>query len=87
MPAAALLPAAAAALSAALWLRGPSVPYLVAGAVATAAAIVAAWRSGRGFGWIAAFAVAATAFATPAIVTQRELGHMTANWERHAAEA
>jgi hypothetical protein len=84
--AAALLPAAAAALSAAVWLRGPSVPYLVAMAVATAAALVAAWRTRRGFGWIAAFAAAAIAFGTPAIVTQRELADMAADRERHTAE-
>src|SRR5687768_11991653 len=51
-----------AVLSAALWLRTPSVPYLAACAVATAASLAVALASGTRRRWVAGYVFAMAAF-------------------------
>jgi len=80
--------AAGAALGcAALWLRAPSVPYLIACALATAVTGVLTLRLQGRCRWAAAFVVAAAAVCATAAVSQRAIWRAEHRWPAEAASA
>jgi two-component system, NtrC family, nitrogen regulation sensor histidine kinase NtrY len=81
-----LVAGAVAVLSAAQWLRAPSVPYLAACAVATAAALAAALGSGVRRRWVGAFVVAMTVFVVSAAIAQRSIARIDREWDAYRTD-
>jgi signal transduction histidine kinase len=77
---------AVAILTAARWLRTPSVPYLVASIVATAVAVVAALRFGVRRRWYLGFVASMIAFAIAAAIAQRAIARIDRTWDSYRAD-
>jgi signal transduction histidine kinase len=77
---------AVAVLTAAQWLRTPSVPYLVGTIVATAFTLGASVRFGARRRWSAGFIAAMTAFAIAAAIAQRSVARIDHTWDAYRAE-
>jgi signal transduction histidine kinase len=78
--------ACVATVAAARWLREPRVPYLALSAIATVLAAVVGGRARgvRTASW--GFVVAGVLFAAPAMLTQRALARVDAEWPALSAE-
>ena len=75
-----------AVLSAAQWLRTPSVPYLAASVVATAVTVAFAIASGARRRWAFGFAAAMAVFAASAAVAERSAARIDREWEAYRRE-
>ena len=81
-----LVAGAVSVLTAAQWLRTPSVPYLAACVVATAAAAAIAFASGARRRWVAGFIVAMGAFTVAAAVAQRSIARIDREWDAYRTD-
>jgi signal transduction histidine kinase len=81
-----LVAGAVAVLSAAQWLRTPSVPYLAACAVATAAAFATASASRARKRWVSGFVAAMVAFVVAAAIAQRSIERIDREWDTYRAD-
>ena len=75
-----------AVLSAAQWLRTPTVPYLAACAVATAASLAVALASKTSRRWVAGYVLTMAAFVIAAAIAQRSIGRIDREWESFRTE-
>jgi signal transduction histidine kinase len=73
-------------LTAAQWLRTPSVPYLVVCTLATAASVAVAIPTGARRRWVAAFVATMTAFVVSAAIAQRSIARIDREWEAYRTE-
>src|SRR5688572_3432630 len=76
-----LVAGAIAVLSAAQWLRAPSVPYLAATMAATAVAVAVAVASRARGRWVTGFVLAMAAFGVAAAVAQRSIARIDREWD------
>src|SRR5688500_12122245 len=81
-----LLTGAVAALSAAQWLRTPSVPYLVVCTAATAITLAVALHVAGPRRWVVSFSVAMAVFIASAAIAERSSARIENEWDSYRAE-
>jgi signal transduction histidine kinase len=81
-----LLTGGLAVVAAALWLRTPSVPYLVVCAAATAITLAVGFGVGAPRRWLVAFAAGMAAFVASAAVAERSAARIEQEWDAYRAE-
>src|SRR5688500_1590038 len=82
-----LLTGGLAVVAAALWLRTPSVPYLVVCAAATAITLAVGFGVGAPRRWLVAFATAMAAFVASAAIAERSSARIEQAWDSYRTEA
>ena len=81
-----LLTGGLAVVAAALWLRTPSVPYLVVCAAATAITLAVGFGVDAPRRWLVAFATAMAAFVASAAVAERSAARIEQEWDSYRTE-